>query len=86
MKSQVTRTYPIRILRGNSTTGKRKSGLYKALEKQRIQIKSKLKTQLLNEHCAKNDSQTREDKIAMLTQQLNEIEEKMAQTERSISP
>jgi len=62
-----------------------KSGLYKALEKQRIQIKSKLKTQLLNEHCAKNDSQKRENKIAALTQELNEIEETIAQTEKEVS-
>ena len=72
-------------IEGQLNDRKEKSGLYKALEKQRIQIKSKLKTQLLNEHCAKNDSQKREDKIAMLTQQLNEIEEKMAHTEKEVS-
>jgi hypothetical protein len=72
-------------IEGQLNDRKEKSGLYKALEKQRIQIKSKLKTQLLNEHCAKNDSQKREDKIAMLTQQLNEIDEKMAHTEKEVS-
>ena len=72
-------------IEGQLNDRKEKSGLYKALEKQRIQIKSKLKTQLLNEHCAKNDSQKREDKIAMLTQQLNEIEAKMAHTEKEVS-
>jgi hypothetical protein len=72
-------------IEGQLNDRKEKSGLYKALEKQRIQIKSKLKTLLLNEHCAKNDSQKREDKIALLTQQLDDIEEKMAHTEKEVS-
>jgi len=62
-----------------------KSGIYKALEKQRLQLKSRLKTLLLNEHCAKHKKQSREDKIADLTHQLNKLEEKIKQTEKEVS-
>ncbi len=62
-----------------------KSGFYKALEKQRVQLKSRLKTQLLNEHRAKNKNKERLKKIAELTQQLKALEEKIAQTEKEVS-
>lgn len=63
-----------------------KSGTYKALVKQRLRLlKSILKTLLLNEHCAKHKNQSREDKIADLTQQLNKLKEKIAQTEKEVS-
>ncbi len=62
-----------------------KSGFYKALEKERINIKNQLKTQLLNEHSAKNKSKKRDEKIAALTQQLKTLEEKIAGTEKEVS-
>ena len=62
-----------------------KSGIYKALVKQRLQLKSQLKTLLLNEHYAKHKNKSREDKIADLTQQLNKLKEKIKQTEKEVS-
>ncbi len=62
-----------------------KSGIYKALVKQRLQLKSQLKTVLLNEHCAKHKNKSREDKITDLTLQLNQLEEKIEQTEIEVS-
>ena len=62
-----------------------KSGVYKALVKQRLQLKSRLKTLLLNEHCAKHKNKSREDKIVELTQQLNKLQEKINQTEKEVS-
>jgi len=62
-----------------------KSGLYKALEKQRITIKNQLKTQLLNEHSAKNKSKDRQKKIAVLTQELTALEEKISGTQKEVS-
>lgn len=62
-----------------------KSGIYKALVKQRQLLKSKLKTLLLNEHCAKHNNKSREDKIADLTQQLDKLKEKIDQTEKEVS-
>ncbi|MEN8122959.1 MAG: putative transposase [Bacteroidota bacterium] len=62
-----------------------KSGLYKALVKQRQQLKSRLKAVLLNEHCAKHKNKSREDKIAELTRQLEQLEQKIEQTEKEVS-
>ncbi len=62
-----------------------KSGRYKALEKERINLKKQLKTQLLNEHQAKNKNTKRQEKIKTLTQQLKALEEKIAQTEKEAS-
>ena len=62
-----------------------KSGLYKALVKQRLLLKSQLKTVLLNEHCAKHKNQSREDKIVDLTLQLDKLKEKINQTEKEVS-
>ena len=62
-----------------------KSGIYKALVKQRLQLKSQLKTLLLNEHCAKHKNKNREDKIAELTGQLEKLKEKINQTEKEVS-
>jgi len=62
-----------------------KSGRYKALEKERINLKNQLKTQLLNEHQAKNKNTKRQEKIKTLTQQLKALEEKIAQTEKEAS-
>ena len=62
-----------------------KSGTYKDLEKQRLQLKSKLKTLLLNKHCAKHEKQSRDDIIADLTRQLNQLEEKIKLTEKEVS-
>ena len=67
------------------TDKQEKNGVYKALEKQRAQLKAQLKTQLLNEHRAKNSRSQRQEKIASLTQQLNELEEKMVHTEKEVS-
>ncbi len=62
-----------------------KSGVYKALEKQRTSIKQKLKTQLLREHCAKKENPKRQQKIEALTKQLTAVEDEMAQTEKEVS-
>ena len=62
-----------------------KSGAYKALEKQRISIKQKLKTRLLRKHCAKNKNLKRQQEIETLTKQLNAVEDEMAQTEKEVS-
>lgn len=62
-----------------------KSGAYKALEKQRINIKQKLKTRLLRKHCAKNENPKRQQEIKELTKQLKSVEDEMAQTEKEVS-
>ncbi len=43
-----------------------KNGIYKALEKHRVQLKPQLKTQSLSEHRATNKCKNRQDKIAAL--------------------
>jgi len=62
-----------------------KSGLYKALEQERIQLKARLKTQLLNDHRAKTVSTERQEKIAALTQQLDKLDETIKQTVKDVS-
>ncbi len=62
-----------------------KSGVYKALEKQRTGILQKLKTRLLQKHRAKKENPKREQKIEALTQQLKEVEDKMVQTDKEVS-
>ena len=62
-----------------------KRGEYKALKKQRAQIKKQLKTVLLNEHCANAKNKKRQDKINTLTQELIILEENIAHTDKTES-
>jgi len=62
-----------------------KSGEYKALEKQRTQIKQQLKTHLLNQHRAKTKNLERQEKIEALTIQLNKLEETIKKTAKEVS-
>lgn len=62
-----------------------KSGVYKALEKQRTGIKRQLKNRLLQAHRAKNRTSKQQQTIDQLTDALNSIEQEMAQTEKEVS-
>jgi len=62
-----------------------KRGEYKALVKQRTQIKKRLKTVLLNEHRANAKNKKRQDKINALTQELITLEENIAHTDKTES-
>lgn len=62
-----------------------KSGAFKALEKVRTKIKSALASLLLKDHTCKRKNKRRKDKIQILTKQLQEIEEKIASTDKEVS-
>lgn len=62
-----------------------KNGQYKALEKQRSNIKGKLKTRLLRAHCAKKENPKRQKEIDELTQELGKIEIELSQTDKEVS-
>lgn len=62
-----------------------KSGVYKALEKQRADIKRRLKNRLLQVHCAKRQTSKQQQDIDQLTSSLNKIEEEMTQTDKEVS-
>jgi hypothetical protein len=62
-----------------------KSGAYKALERQAAQIKSQLSKQLLAEHQHPGPSAQRTGRIAALDQELKEVREKQAQTDKEVS-
>lgn len=62
-----------------------KSGVYKALEKQRMAIKKQLKDHLLRKHCAKKDNKKRQQKIDELTKTLEHNELEISQTAKEVS-
>ncbi|MFT5083518.1 MAG: hypothetical protein ACI9Y1_001563 [Lentisphaeria bacterium] len=56
--------------------------MYKALDKQRSDVKRQLKTQLRNKHCASKANSKREEKIGTLTQSLPEVEQQLSETKK----
>ena len=62
-----------------------KSGEYKALEKERTQLRKKLKTELYNEHCHPSKSAPRTQRIKTLTDADEALAKKMKETDRETS-
>jgi hypothetical protein len=62
-----------------------KSGAYKALEQQAAQVKSPLSRLLLAEHQHPGQSARRTERIAMLSQELKQVQDQQAQTEKEVS-
>jgi hypothetical protein len=62
-----------------------KSGAYKALAQEAAQIKSPLCKLLLAEHQHRGQSARRTERIAALSQELKEVQEKQAQTDKEVS-
>ncbi|MFT5133849.1 MAG: hypothetical protein ACI9SC_002322 [Gammaproteobacteria bacterium] len=62
-----------------------KSGMYKALQKQRMAINKQLKACLLREHRSKKDDTKRQQVIDDLTKKLDQIELEITQTDKETS-
>ena len=62
-----------------------KSGEYKALEKERTQLRKKLKTELYNEHCHPSKSAPRTQRIKTLTDADEALAKTMKETDRETS-
>lgn len=62
-----------------------KSGEYKALEKERAELRKKLKAELYNEHCHPNKSAARTERIKTLTDADEALAKTMKETDRETS-